>query len=195
MAAESMPASTNCKGVMVSSTFKTLEQHRAALMKALQKEELFAVTSLGPYFAGGVCYVRTENGRTSDGTELLMWSINWGSCMSHRYYILQDHLIHLLIASVVLWLVGALSILSARAEAGAGQSKTKIAVEIDADSAIGKKVLSYLVRELGEIPEFEVVSSTEKPAYVFMMLAVQETDNSDQPVGYALSTLIVEPTY
>lgn len=115
--------------------------------------------------------------------------------MSHRHYILQDHLIHILIASLVLSLIGTLSIVSARAEAQAGQSKTRVAVEIDADSAIGKKVLSYLVRELGEIPEFEVVSPTEKPAYVFMMLVVQETDNSDQPVGYALSTLIVEPTY
>jgi len=30
-------------GVMVSSTFTDLEQHRAALMEALRKEELFAI--------------------------------------------------------------------------------------------------------------------------------------------------------
>ena len=38
MAAESIPASANYKEVMVSSTFEDLEQHRAALMKALRKE-------------------------------------------------------------------------------------------------------------------------------------------------------------
>lgn len=37
------PAPLNYKGVMVSSTFTDLEQHRAELMSALRKEELFAI--------------------------------------------------------------------------------------------------------------------------------------------------------
>ncbi|MBT4863736.1 MAG: DUF4062 domain-containing protein, partial [Planctomycetaceae bacterium] len=43
MAPETNPAPTNFKGVMVSSTFKDLEQHRAELNNALRKEDLVAV--------------------------------------------------------------------------------------------------------------------------------------------------------
>ncbi len=43
MAKEKNPAPANYKGVMVSSTFTDLKEHRAALMKALQREELFGI--------------------------------------------------------------------------------------------------------------------------------------------------------
>ena len=43
MVAESVHVPANYKGVMVSSTFTDLEEHRAELMKALRKEELFAI--------------------------------------------------------------------------------------------------------------------------------------------------------
>lgn len=40
---ETDPAPLQYKGVMISSTFSDLEQHRAELMKALRKEKLFAI--------------------------------------------------------------------------------------------------------------------------------------------------------
>ena len=43
MVKENNPAPVTFKGVMVSSTFRDLEQHRAALMNALRKEDLFAI--------------------------------------------------------------------------------------------------------------------------------------------------------
>ncbi|MHC4234754.1 MAG: DUF4062 domain-containing protein, partial [Planctomycetota bacterium] len=43
MAEEGVHAPATYKGVMVSSTFTDLEQHRAALMTALRREELFAI--------------------------------------------------------------------------------------------------------------------------------------------------------
>ncbi|MCH8959776.1 MAG: DUF4062 domain-containing protein, partial [Bacteroidetes bacterium] len=43
MVKENNPAPVSFKGVMVSSTFRDLELHRAELMKALRKEELFAI--------------------------------------------------------------------------------------------------------------------------------------------------------
>lgn len=43
MAKDGISAPANYHGVMVSSTFKDLEQHRAALMNALRKEELFTI--------------------------------------------------------------------------------------------------------------------------------------------------------
>jgi len=43
MVKENHPAPVSFKGVMVSSTFRDLELHRAALMNALRKEELFAI--------------------------------------------------------------------------------------------------------------------------------------------------------
>lgn len=43
MAKDNTPAPTKFDGVMVSSTFTDLEQHRAALMKALVREELFGI--------------------------------------------------------------------------------------------------------------------------------------------------------
>ncbi len=43
MAKDNNPAPTKFHGVMLSSTFTDLEQHRAALMKALRREELFAI--------------------------------------------------------------------------------------------------------------------------------------------------------
>lgn len=43
MVEDNITAPANYKGIMVSSTFKGLERHRAALMTALRKEELFAI--------------------------------------------------------------------------------------------------------------------------------------------------------
>ena len=43
MAKDNILAPAKYKGVMVSSTFTDLEKHRAELMEALRKEELFAI--------------------------------------------------------------------------------------------------------------------------------------------------------
>jgi Domain of unknown function (DUF4062) len=72
------PAAASFKGVMVSSTFRDLEQHRAALMQALRKEKLFAI-GMEDYV------VKPDDDIISSSLDMVREGSAYIGLISHRY--------------------------------------------------------------------------------------------------------------